>query len=115
MGLSCSTDGDWSWYYTPPEDYTKLQSKKRKRCSSCKALIDIGAPVLEFEIWRDPKTDIEERISGSEVYMAPKYHCESCGDQFMNLSALGFCPDPSENMLDLLKQYHEEYGKGAIT
>ncbi len=114
MSLSCTCpddDGDFAWYYSSPEDFTKLETKKRKRCSSCKELINIGDTILKFVKWRYPKDDIEERIygDGGEISMAPVFMCEKCGDQYMNLEALGFCINIEENMFELLKEYQEEY------
>jgi hypothetical protein len=115
MGLSCSCpDGDFDYYYEQPEDFTVLPTSKRKRCCSCKTLIDKNATVLQFNRFRYPKPDsIEERIEGEgcEIYIAPFWMCESCGDQYMNLTALKFCVDPTENMVELVKEYAEVYGK----
>jgi predicted RNA-binding Zn-ribbon protein involved in translation (DUF1610 family) len=117
MSLSCtySEDGDANWYYTPPDDFTPFQKSKRKRCCSCKELIDIGALSLKFDCWRYPKDDIEDRIygDGGEIPIADKFLCEKCGDQYMNLSELGFCIDPTENVMDLLQEYVENYGRKA--
>lgn len=117
MSLSCSTgdDGDFSWYYTPPEDFTPFDRPKRKRCSSCKELISIGALTLKFSCHRPPKNEIEDRIYGEdgEIPIADKFLCEGCGDQYFNLSELGFCIDPTENMIELLKEYVENYGRKA--
>jgi hypothetical protein len=110
MSLSCSIgdDGDFEWYYDVPEDFTTLQTLKRKRCSSCKKLIDIGSSCLKFD-----RTKYDE--NGSEFPQAPMFMCESCGDQYFNLTALKFCIAPNENVPQLLKEYAEEYGKGPIT
>lgn len=68
MSLSCSCgdyDGDdIAWWYNTPDDYTTLQTKMRKRCCSCNELIDLGDTVLKFNRWRNPKTEIEEKIYG---------------------------------------------------
>lgn len=118
MSLSCSTgDGDFAWYYTEPDDFTTLQTKRRRRCSSCKSLIDKGSVVLQFDRMKYAETDIEVRIhgAGGEIGMTPMFMCESCGDQWFNLTALKFCIAPNENVPQLLKEYVEEYGKGSIT
>lgn len=115
--LTCDTgDGDYSWYFFAPEDFTTLKTKRRQRCTSCRELIDVGATILLFECFRYPKEgSVEEKIvgEGNEVQMADKVMCEACGDQFMNLSALGFCLDIEENMFHLLDEYHREYGPKA--
>ena len=36
-----------------------------------------------------------------------EYQCEACADQYFNLTALGFCVDPCENMFDLLREYQQ--------
>jgi len=110
MGLSCSCpdwDGD-GWYYIPAsEDFTKLNTKTRKRCCSCKELIDVGADSLKFKRCRGPISDVEERICGDEVRIAPWYMCEKCGEQYMNLEDLGYCIYIGDNMFQLLEEYKE--------
>lgn len=111
MPLSCShNDGECAWYFNEPQDFTTLQTHRRKRCGSCGNLIEKGAACLAFFCWRDPITDIEERICGDEVPVARKYLCEKCGDQYMNLTALGFCVAPNEDMFELLEEYADTYG-----
>jgi hypothetical protein len=70
-------------------------------------------PAYHFIRTREPKDEIELRIygDGDTVDMPTLYMCEKCGDQFMNLDALGFSIDICENMFDLLKEYREIYGK----
>src|SRR3990172_9399345 len=59
MSLSCSTgDGDFSWYYEHPEDFTTLQTRRRRRCSSCKSLIGKGAHVLRFDRMKYAESDV---------------------------------------------------------
>lgn len=109
MPLTCDTysDEDYYDYYVEPSGFTTLQTKNRRRCCSCKKLINIGNAVLKFYCWRPPKTDIENRIYGEEgeIPMASIYHCEGCGDQYMNLSALGYSMQPDEDMMLLLEEY----------
>ncbi len=111
MTLSCTCiygdDLDWYWY--DPDDYSTLNTTRRKRCRSCGALIEIGALVARFERNRCPRTDIEERIygDGPTIPLAEWYHCEACADQYFNLTALGFCVDPSDNMRELVREYAE--------
>jgi len=112
--LSCSCpewDGDpGTWAFYPPEDFITFSKKRRKRCSSCQELINSGSLCLEFERIRGPYTDIEERISGEEITMPSLFMCEKCGEQYLNLSAIGYCPGPTDNQLDLLKEYQEMTG-----
>ena len=113
MSLSCECHYDTNWYYNIYEDYTTLQTKRRRRCYSCKKLIDIGATVVELHCERQPKDWIEQKIYWDELVPMPtKYFCEECGDIYYSLHELGFCMEltDGESMQDLLKQYQEEYG-----
>lgn len=115
MSLSCSC-GEWDgegWFYIPPDDFTIFQKPKRKRCCSCQELINKGALSLEFKRYRAPKDDMETRIFGydAEIKIASWFMCEKCGEQYLNLEALGFCINIEENMFDLLKEYQENYGR----
>lgn len=109
MSLSCTChdydDAEWWWY--GPDDYSTLNTTRRKRCKSCGTLIDVGAIVARFERNRQPRTDIEERIygDGPTIPMAEWYHCEDCADQYFNLTEIGFCVDPTDNMRELVREY----------
>jgi hypothetical protein len=65
---------------------------------------------LEFERFRDPLTDIEDRIWGDEVQLANYYLCEPCGEIFLNLEDLGYCLDITENMNECFEEYWELTG-----
>lgn len=107
MPLTCYCDDNFDWYYSADEDFKPLQTKRRKRCASCKTLIDVGAETLAFQCWRTAQTDIEETIYGDEVPLATKYHCEVCGGLFMALNERGYCLDPTEDMRALVKEHAE--------
>jgi len=114
MGLSC-TCYDWddepgSWAYYSPTDFSIFSKSKRKRCCSCKELINKGAECLEFGRVRRPYNNIEERISGDEIGIASWFMCEKCGEPFLNLTSAGYCIPLGENMYELLKEYHEITG-----
>lgn len=112
MPLSCSCDSEYSWYYDPPEDYSKFpDSGRRKRCS-CGELIEHGAVSLKFRCYRLPKDEIEERIYGgddAEIPMADEWLCERCADLYFSFVELGYeCVSPSENMMELIEDYKED-------
>jgi len=114
MSLSCSCDfdGDCSWYYTPPKDFSELKTSRRKRCTSCNTLIDIGATVASFGIERPVRSFVEEEIYGDDgmICMANKYLCEKCAGIYFSLDDLGFsCVAPDENMTELVEQYQHDY------
>jgi len=132
MGLSCSCEFDYEyefeageWYY----DYDSqgylipLETSRRKRCCSCNALIDVGATCNKYPRLRYPYTDAEARIKcgfddlesslseEARIPMAPHYHCERCAEIWLNLTDIGYeCISPSENMVELLKEYHKLSG-----
>jgi len=112
MGLSCSCD-EWDGdgeYWTAPNDYSTMKWRSRRRkCCSCKKIINVGEIITEFARFRGPLSDIEERISGDEIPLVDYYMCENCSDIFFNLDELKFCVDITENMNDLLRDYKELY------
>ena len=115
MGLTCSCP-EWEgegWGYWGPDDYTTLQTKRRRRCCSCKKFIDIGAICTEFTRYRYPRTDMEAKIYGeeAELPLASWYMCEECSDLFFSFEGLGFCVMlGGDSMQELLRAYVEEYG-----
>jgi hypothetical protein len=74
--------------------------------------LNIGQEVLKFECFRYPLTDIEEKIfgNGGEIPLADKFHCEKCGEIFLNLTAYGYCVDLTVNMDELLQEHWEYTG-----
>jgi hypothetical protein len=115
LTCECYYDGSegFDWYFERPEDYSTLKTKRRKRCCSCKNLIDTGTVCLEFTRYRHPGYDsIEERIygEGAEVPLASWFVCEKCADIYFSLEELGFCIDLGESMQSLLEEYRINYG-----
>ena len=119
MGLSCGCDFDSSdcdsgqSYYYYSYDFSKLNSKQRKRCVGCKTLIDIGSDVVAFARERVAYNDIDENINGECYSIASHYLCEKCGGIFLNLEPLGYCPD-IYSINDELKEYQEMTGFDQI-
>ena len=105
--LSCDCDyGDYdSWYLETPRDFIEFDCLCRKRCISCKRLINMGEDCLEFEMYRNCNSDIEERIHGDEVQIASQYMCEDCGAIFLNLSSLGYCLEIGHHVKEDLEDY----------
>lgn len=131
MPLSCSCDYDFhyepdygSWevdWQSTDLDFVKLATKKRKRCVSCGCLIDIGSLVIKYKCLRYPHNEVEEKITGcildDEPHLpkAPIYHCEKCGEIYLNLTEVGFeCLYPTENMPDMLKEFISTYDPPAL-
>ena len=93
-----------------PSDFITFTKNRRKRCVSCKELIDIGEPCLEFDRYRMPLNDIEEAICGDEVQQACEYLCEHCGEMFLNLSSLGYCYELGDPLAKMLEEYWDLTG-----
>ena len=130
MSLSCSCDfdyefsaGEWAYIFDGNEYQIPLKTNRRKRCVSCGKLIDAGAICNVYTRYRYPFDDIEARIKCGchdiegafndepTIKIAPHYHCERCGEIWMNLTAIGYeCLSPNENMEEALKEYHELSG-----
>lgn len=104
LSCSCNFD-DYEYWYQFQKDFKPLDTPKRKRCCSCNKLIPKGEQTIKFNRWREARTDIEERIHGSEVQLAPWYMCEWCGEMFLNLEALGYCHNLGESIKENLKDY----------
>jgi len=117
MGLTCDCDTDWypepgDWMWSDSvSDYMSLSGKRRKRCCSCKELIDVGSLVTRHNRVRIPDTDIEVRIYGDdgEIPIAPDWMCERCSDLYLSLEELGYCISPRDDMRDLVKEYANEH------
>lgn len=115
MPLTCGCNDDLEPGYlvcSDVSDFEPLRASKRKRCRSCKELINIGDFAVRFSIWKVPESEIEINIYGEdrEVPQAPRYLCEKCGEIYYNLESVGFeCIWPDENMRELLKEYQSVY------
>jgi len=105
LSCSCDFDNDDSWYYYSPDNFSVFSRRKRARCCSCDTLIDIGAQCIEFPRYRCPRTEVEERIYGSEIKLAHWFMCEKCGEIFLNLDSLGYCLRLGESMQENLEDY----------
>lgn len=112
MSLSCSCESyDADWYYSPPDDFTTLATKRSRKCCSCGAKVSPGDTVMEFTRWRAPSDRcnyIEEAIFGDEVPLAPWFMCETCGGLFLAVDDLGMCCDIGENIAHQIKEYRAE-------
>ena len=110
LSCSCDWDGDFAYWIAHPDDYSIMPARKRRARCSCGAVLNEGDTVARFARSRDARSDIEIRIYGEgdcdSIALAPKYLCERCADLYFSLAELGYeCIDPSENMLELVKEY----------
>lgn len=116
MSLSCSYDCDWELgpgarYFDPDDDFSPMpEGRRRKRCHSCRKLIEPNTPVIRLPEFKCAATDIEEKIYGDAIPMADKYLCEECGEIYLNLSAAGYECLLQDAMQDNLREYWEKTG-----
>jgi len=121
MPLTCGCGYDWEpgqLICYGGEDFEPLLTSRRKRCRSCKELIEIRALCVKFEIYKIPEHEVEINIHGEdgEIRMAPRYLCEKCGEIYLNLKAVGFrCVWVEENMAELLREYQEIYKPSKLS
>ncbi|MCP4460927.1 MAG: hypothetical protein GY816_23345 [Cytophagales bacterium] len=111
---NCS-DGDlydYAWVFDIPTDFTKFEGARRKRCSSCRELIDIGTDCLCFSRRRAPRHEVEIAIYGEEygVPLAPHRMCEKCGEIYLNLEDAGLCLSSEDDMRECMQEYHKMTG-----
>lgn len=119
MSLSCHCDydGDSDWYWYHPQDYSILDTKRSRKCSSCGERIVLGATCSMFARSRCATEWEDARGFGAaddpeSIPMAPGFLCERCADLFFSLNDLGFeCVSPYEDQRELVKEYHHTYGK----
>lgn len=74
MSISCDCyyDGDkYDEYYYVPDNFTKLETKRRKRCISCKGLMKHGETCVRFNRARAARCEYEENRFGEAVRLAP--------------------------------------------
>ena len=114
MPLSCACQyiDDAKWYFYVPSDFSFLETKRSRRCSSCKCLIKPKSECIIFERFRYSRDEIEDKIygEGEGINIPPLFMCPGCGEQYLNLHAYGYCVDPLENMYALLKEHRELHG-----
>lgn len=108
--LSCSCYDEYEYYVEEFKDgFQPLDTKRRKRCYSCKKVLEIGEVVLPFRSYRRARSYYEECRFDDEVPLANKYLCEHCGEIWLNLNATGLCVIFGD-MNDALKEYWEMTG-----
>lgn len=108
--LSCSCDfDDYDWWYIGTDELSTLDTKRSKRCQSCKKLIPVESTVIKFHCFRSPRSDYEERRFGVEIPLADKYYCESCAEIYLNLSQVFECITMGD-MREALREYWEMTG-----
>jgi hypothetical protein len=113
MSLTCGFNelelepGQVAYYY--PEDFEILNTKRRRKCTSCGELIEIGSFVVPVHWFKVPYHEIEVNIYGEdgEIPRASTYLCETCGEIHLNLLDLGYHVNYDDDMRVALGDYHK--------
>jgi predicted RNA-binding Zn-ribbon protein involved in translation (DUF1610 family) len=107
MSLSCSCGdyGDADWWWDLAGDFSILDTKRSRRCTSCGAKLKPGDEVVTVFRWRGPNNDIEERIHGDEVELANAYLCETCGGLHWAVRDLGMCSSLENDIAAQIREY----------
>ena len=121
MSLSCSCDfdddGEADWYWWPPNEYSEYKMKRKARCccECCNNMIAYGAitgtvrRTRSGTEWEDDR-GIAYMDDPESKSLANAYMCERCTDLYFSFVELGFdCVSPYEDMIQLAKDYHEQY------
>ncbi len=117
MGLTCyceCNEENAAWWYSHSAPAV-LQTLRPRRCKSCNELLHpaceglAGVTVLPFARWRGPHNEVEERIHGDEVPLAPWYLCSGCYPIYLALDQAGVCVQLGENMEELLNEFNTTY------
>lgn len=113
MSLSCGCDFDW--YPEPGDVFISRQSdfkpmrftSRRKKCCSCKEVIQHNDIILEFYRAKIPDNDVDIAIYGEdgEIDRASIFMCETCSDIFLSLEEMGYCPQVNVNQRRLLQEH----------
>ena len=115
MELSCSCDFD-SWghdeWWSDCSGFQRMGYRfaTRKRCCSCKSLINVTEDVIEFYQYRATRGGIEEQIydESEGVPVASSFMCETCSGLYLALDELGYgCLDITEPMVDYIAEYNQ--------
>lgn len=118
MTLSCDCGwGDPEWWYDDHKEVAPLDTKRMRRCCSCKERIAVGDDCKAFPRWRYPKEgSIKERIygDGGEVPMPTWYLCDRCAGLYESLDDLGFCNLLGQDLRATAREYAEMQRAGGV-
>ena len=63
----------------------------------------------KFQRFRHPNNDIEERIHGDEVAIAPHWMCHDCFSIFLALERVNVCLSLPSDMRSDLEDFHRDF------
>ena len=117
MGISCACElDDPDWYYEVHDQPCTLDTRRSRKCVSCRVRIAVGDTAYRIIRYRSPSRDIEERIYGNEVPMSTWYFCPGCAAIYHALAKVNACVDlGKDDLRDALQEFNEMYApKGFL-
>ena len=110
--ISCGCDFDaWeadAWWYTPTH-VSPLGTQRSRKCCGCGHRISVGKMAAKFPRYRPANSDIEERINGDEVAIAPYWMCHDCFSIFLALERVNVCLSLTSDMRSDLEDFHSDF------
>ena len=112
LSCSCGDDDGCAWYFYIPSDFSKLETKRSRKCCSCGTKIKPSDDCVEFDRYKGAESEVEERIYGDcgEIPLASWYMCESCGGVYLSATELGMCFDLDGNIKDQVREMNFDGG-----
>ena len=112
--LSCSCDhDDADWWYDDQAEVKPLDTKRMRRCHSCKDRIAVGDDCKAFPRWRiisdykDPEVLVRIYGEGGEYPLPTWYLCDRCASLYESLDSLGFCDLLGQDLRHACREYAE--------
>ena len=119
--LTCECgDGDYEWWYDDLKEVGPLDTKRARRCCSCKERIAVGDDCKPFARWRtvsdyrDHEVVVRIYGEGSDMPMATWYLCDRCAGLYESLDSLGFCNLLGQDLRKTCREYAEMQRDGGV-
>lgn len=115
MMLLCGCDygDDPDWFYDDHHEVGPLNTKRMRRCCSCKDRIAVGDDCKPFPRWRliseygDPEVLVRIYGEGGEMELPTWYLCDRCAGLYESLDGLGFCGLLGQDLCKVAREYAE--------
>jgi hypothetical protein len=117
LACDCDYGDDVAWWHEGGSEVKPLDTKRMRRCRSCKERIAVGDDCMAFPRWRTPNYDsIEERIfgEGGEVWLATWYLCDRCAGLYESLDGLGFCNLLGQDLRAVCREYAQMQREAGV-
>lgn len=116
MGISCACYiDDPDWYYEVDDQPSTLDTRRFRKCVSCRTRIAVGDTAYRIIRYRSPFSEIEERIYGDEIPLATWYFCPRCAAIYHALAKVNACVALGyDDLRDALQEFNEMYAPKGL-